>query len=154
MIIWYGSTSRPFSQLNKLGNLIEVRRDVASKEDPSSSVYSIRVLLGKDDEEIVVAARFLMNYIPTEKTVIFALCLKDYQPQPCVRLVNVSRRTYLLSAPPQSRLQSINQFPYASCHPPRPVKPFSAKLLLGHLVVASPPTVTQWPTSCEPKTAK
>lgn len=30
------------TQLNKLGNLIEVRRDVASKEDPSSSVYSIR----------------------------------------------------------------------------------------------------------------
>lgn len=30
------------SQYGKVGNLIEIRRDVAQKDDPSSAVYNIR----------------------------------------------------------------------------------------------------------------
>ena len=40
-----------------------------------------RVVLGRDDEEVHVAARFLMNVIPTEKPVTLSLSLKDFQLQ-------------------------------------------------------------------------
>lgn len=69
------------TQYGKVGNLVEVRRDVAQKDDSSSLVFSVRVLLGKDDEEIHVAARFLVNFIATSQSVLFGLSLKDYQPQ-------------------------------------------------------------------------
>ncbi|XP_045031525.1 proteasome assembly chaperone 3-like [Daphnia magna] len=69
------------TQYGKVGNLVEVRRDVAQKEDPSSAVYGVRVLLGRDDEEIHVAARFLVNFISTPHSILFALSLKDYQPK-------------------------------------------------------------------------
>jgi hypothetical protein len=39
------------------------------------------VLLGRDDEEIHVAARFLVDFIPAQQNVLFALSLKDYQPK-------------------------------------------------------------------------
>ena len=44
-------------------------------------IFTYRVLLGRDDEEVHVAARFLMNFIPTEKPVILSLTLKDFQLQ-------------------------------------------------------------------------
>jgi len=69
--------------------------------------FCCRVLLGKDDEEIVVAARFLMNYIPTEKTVIFALCLKDYQPQ-TLRQIGQRLQTHLSPISATSVLSSID----------------------------------------------
>jgi len=68
------------TQFGKVGNLIEIRRDIAQKDDPSSAVYNIRFLLGGDEEEVHVAARFLMNYISTNQTIILGLALKDYQP--------------------------------------------------------------------------
>lgn len=33
------------TQIGKVGNLIEIRRDIAQKDDPSSSVYNIRYYL-------------------------------------------------------------------------------------------------------------
>ncbi|XP_046647981.1 proteasome assembly chaperone 3-like [Daphnia pulicaria] len=69
------------TQYGKVGNVVEVRRDVAQKDDSSSAVYSVRVLFGRDDEEIHVAARFLVNFIPTQQNILFALSLKDYQPK-------------------------------------------------------------------------
>ena len=30
------------TQFGKVGNLIEIRRDIAQKDDPSSAVYNIR----------------------------------------------------------------------------------------------------------------
>lgn len=69
------------TQFGRVGNLIEIRRDVAQKDDPSTSVYNIKVVLGRDDEEVHVAARFLMNVIPTEKPVTLSLSLKDFQLQ-------------------------------------------------------------------------
>jgi len=68
------------TQFGKVGNLIEIRRDIASKDDPSSSVYNIRFLLGGHNEELYIAARLLTNFIPHNQTVILGLSLKDYQP--------------------------------------------------------------------------
>jgi len=67
------------TQIGKVGNLIEIRRDIAQKDDPSSSVYNIKFLLGGHNEEIYFAARILANFIPSDQTIILGLCLKDYQ---------------------------------------------------------------------------
>ena len=48
---WHFDSDKLFviiTQFGKVGNLIEIRRDIASKDDPSSSVYNIRLYLSND----------------------------------------------------------------------------------------------------------
>jgi len=67
------------TQFGKVGSLIEIRRDIAQKDDPSSAVHNIRFLFGGHNEELYFAARILTNFIPNDQTIILGLALKDYQ---------------------------------------------------------------------------
>ncbi|CAG0886264.1 unnamed protein product [Darwinula stevensoni] len=67
------------TQFQKIGTLIEVRKDVARREHPAD-VYSTRVLLGKDCSETHLVARFIAEKVNIDKPILVGVSLVDYSP--------------------------------------------------------------------------
>jgi len=70
------------TQLGKIGNLVDIRQESAHPDNPTegNTAFSIRVLLGRDDEEVRAAARFLADSLKAPLPLLLSLCLDDYQP--------------------------------------------------------------------------
>lgn len=67
------------THFKKFGSLIAVTRG-SSFHPFNSSIYSTKVLFGKDDIEIVAAARYIAEQINVDKPLLISLSLKDYEP--------------------------------------------------------------------------
>ncbi|XP_059479390.1 proteasome assembly chaperone 3-like [Neocloeon triangulifer] len=65
------------TQTGNIGTLVSVEKDTAKVEKETAEVYSIRVLLGKDDEDVHIAARFLAGQLNLPKPILFSFCIKD-----------------------------------------------------------------------------
>lgn len=63
----------------KFGSLIAVNRGSALHQF-NNSVYYTKVLFGKDDIEVVAAARFIAEQINVDKPLLVSISLKDYNP--------------------------------------------------------------------------
>ncbi|XP_012256195.1 proteasome assembly chaperone 3-like [Athalia rosae] len=62
------------SQFEKFGSIITVTREESAKSD----VYTVKTILGKDDDQTHVAARYIAEQISIEKPLLLSICLKDY----------------------------------------------------------------------------
>lgn len=62
------------TQFKKFGSIITVTREEAAKTD----VYTIKTILGKDDDETHVAARYIAEQTGIQKPLLVSICLKDY----------------------------------------------------------------------------
>ncbi|XP_046750296.1 proteasome assembly chaperone 3-like [Diprion similis] len=62
------------TQFEKFGSILTVTKEEAAK----SAVYTVKTILGKDDDQIHVAVRYIAEQIDTEKPLLISICLKDY----------------------------------------------------------------------------
>ncbi|XP_060065289.1 proteasome assembly chaperone 3-like [Ylistrum balloti] len=71
------------TQFSKVGNLIELTRDVAVDDDftPTRPSYSTKVLMGRDEPLMHVLAKNVLGKLDIKKPVLLALALKDESPQ-------------------------------------------------------------------------
>lgn len=66
------------TQINKIGNLIEIHKDVVLDEEAGKQpMYSTRVLLGVDEPLTHVIAKNLISKIDTSKSILLGMSLKD-----------------------------------------------------------------------------
>lgn len=65
------------TQLQKLGTLVSVEKDTAHSEGETKAVYSTKVLLGREDDQVHAAGRFLVEQLGLSKPVIFSFGLQD-----------------------------------------------------------------------------
>lgn len=65
------------THFEKFGSLVTVTRGAALPQF-NDSVYSSKVLFGKDDVEIVAAARYIAEQINADKPLLISISLKDY----------------------------------------------------------------------------
>ncbi|OWF46045.1 proteasome assembly chaperone 3-like [Mizuhopecten yessoensis] len=76
------------TQFNKLGNLIELKRDVVVDDAITTSrpSYSTKVLMGRDEPLMHVLAKNVMGKLDIKKPVVLALALKDESPKSVAQL--------------------------------------------------------------------
>ncbi|XP_065336791.1 proteasome assembly chaperone 3-like [Cloeon dipterum] len=65
------------TQTGSIGTLLSVEKDTTQVEKEVAEVYTIKVLLGKDEEDVHIAARFLAGQLDLPKPILFAFCVKD-----------------------------------------------------------------------------
>lgn len=65
------------TQFKKIGSLVSVTRGPIIHQ-LTNSVYSTKVLFGKDDIEVIAAARFIAEQINVDKSLLVSISLKDY----------------------------------------------------------------------------
>lgn len=66
------------TQFKKFGSLVSVTRGPIIHQ-LTNSAYSTKVLFGKDDIEVIAAARFLAEQINVDKSLLVSISLKDYE---------------------------------------------------------------------------
>lgn len=64
------------THFKKFGTLVSVNRQSALNQF-DSEIYSTKVLFGKDDIELIAAARFIAEKIEIEKPLLISICLKE-----------------------------------------------------------------------------
>ncbi|XP_078038643.1 proteasome assembly chaperone 3-like [Augochlora pura] len=67
------------THFKKFGTLVSVTRG-SSIPQLVHSAFSTQVLFGKDDIEVVAAARFIAEQINAEKPLLISISLKSYDP--------------------------------------------------------------------------
>lgn len=78
------------TQLNKMGTMVEVTRDVVLQEmSAARPSYTTRVLLGVDEPLTHVIAKNLLSKLDTTKKVLLSFSLKDNSPKVIQRLSDV-----------------------------------------------------------------
>ncbi|XP_061169096.1 proteasome assembly chaperone 3-like [Saccostrea echinata] len=78
------------TQLNKMGTMVEVTRDLVLQEmSTSRPSYSTRVLLGVDEPLTHVIAKNLLSKLDTTKKVLLSFSLKEHSPNVIQRLSEV-----------------------------------------------------------------
>ncbi|XP_071144588.1 proteasome assembly chaperone 3-like [Mytilus galloprovincialis] len=78
------------TQLNKIGNLIEVQRDVVLDEEAGRQpMYSTRILLGVDEPLTHVLAKNLLSKIDSKKPVVLGMSLQDTSRDTVVAISNI-----------------------------------------------------------------
>ncbi|XP_076650860.1 proteasome assembly chaperone 3-like [Halictus rubicundus] len=65
------------TQFKKFGSLVSVTRGPIIHQ-LTNSVFSTKVLFGKDDIEVVAAARFIAEQINADKPLLVSISLKNY----------------------------------------------------------------------------
>ncbi|XP_076237115.1 proteasome assembly chaperone 3-like [Calliopsis andreniformis] len=65
------------THFKKFGSLIAVTRGPAVHQF-NNSIFSTKVLFGKDDIEAVAAARYIAEQIKVDKPLLVSISLKDY----------------------------------------------------------------------------
>ncbi|XP_012170793.1 proteasome assembly chaperone 3 [Bombus terrestris] len=78
------------THFKKFGSLIAISRG-SSFNQYNNSIYSTKVLFGKDDVELVAAARYIAEQINVDKPLLISISLKDYEPdtlKPIVAAIN------------------------------------------------------------------
>ncbi|PBC34688.1 Proteasome assembly chaperone [Apis cerana cerana] len=65
------------TQFKKFGSLISINRGSLFNQY-NNSIYSTKVLFGKDDVEVIAAARFITEQINTDKPLLISISLKNY----------------------------------------------------------------------------
>ncbi|XP_031847041.1 proteasome assembly chaperone 3-like [Nomia melanderi] len=68
------------TQFKKFGTLVVVSRGTVVHE-LNNRTFSTKVLFGKDDIEVVAAARFITEQIDVDKPVLVSISLKNYDPK-------------------------------------------------------------------------
>ncbi|KAK6179195.1 hypothetical protein SNE40_011611 [Patella caerulea] len=70
------------TQYKKIGTVLQINKEVILDEmQQASTVYNIKVLLGKDEPLTHVIAKNLTSEINTNKQIILTVALKDSSPQ-------------------------------------------------------------------------
>ncbi|XP_076383362.1 proteasome assembly chaperone 3-like [Megalopta genalis] len=67
------------THFKKFGSLVSVTRGPLIHQ-LTNSVFSTKVLFGKDDIEVVAAARFIAEQINADKPLLLSISLKSYDP--------------------------------------------------------------------------
>lgn len=68
------------SEYAKIGTLVLITRDAALNSETQEAVYTVKVLLGKDEAEVHAVARHLAMGLDCSKSILMGLALKDYSP--------------------------------------------------------------------------
>jgi len=56
---------------------------------PIISIFCFRVLLGKDEEDVHIAARFLAGQLDLDRPALFSFCVKDLGPSVLKTIVGI-----------------------------------------------------------------
>ncbi|OAD46961.1 Proteasome assembly chaperone 3 [Eufriesea mexicana] len=66
------------THFKKFGSLIAISRGTSVCQY-NNSIYSTKILFGKDDVEIMAAARYIAEQINADKPLLISISLKDYE---------------------------------------------------------------------------
>nr|XP_022317325.1 proteasome assembly chaperone 3-like [Crassostrea virginica] len=78
------------TQLNKMGTMVEVTRDLVLQEmSAARPSYTTRVLLGVDEPLTHVIAKNLLSKLDTTKKILLSFSLKDNSPNVIQKLSDV-----------------------------------------------------------------
>nr|XP_034171946.1 proteasome assembly chaperone 3-like [Osmia lignaria]XP_034171947.1 proteasome assembly chaperone 3-like [Osmia lignaria] len=75
------------THFKKFGSLITVTKG-SSFHQFNNSIFSAKVLFGRDDIEIVAAARYIAEQINLDKPLLISLSLKNYEPDTLRAIAN------------------------------------------------------------------